>query len=90
MGNKGFYVINFPQSRKNTTFLGQWLALYHTIPTFNDPRKKPFENITGKGENGGNHHFLLSLQCFLPILKKNFCFIYIYFVGCKRFQFGRV
>ena len=28
--------------------------------------KKPFENIVGKGENAGNQHFLLFLQCFLP------------------------
>ena len=26
--------------------------------------KKPFENIVGKGENAGNQHFLLFLQCF--------------------------
>ena len=25
---------------------------------------KPFENIVGKGENGGNQHFLLFQQCF--------------------------
>ena len=25
-----------------------------------------FENIVGKGENAGNQHFLLFLQCFLP------------------------
>ena len=25
----------------------------------------PFENIVGKGENGGNQHFLLFPQCFL-------------------------
>ena len=29
-------------------------------------RKKPFENIVGKGENAGNQHFLLFPQCFLP------------------------
>ena len=28
-------------------------------------RKKPFENIVGKGENAGNQHFLLFPQCFL-------------------------
>ena len=27
-----------------------YLTLYHTIPTFNDPKKKPFENIVGKEE----------------------------------------
>ena len=31
------------------------LTLFHTIPTFNDPpRKRPFENIVGKGENAEN------------------------------------
>ena len=28
-------------------------------------RKRPFENIVGKGENAGNQHFLLFPQCFL-------------------------
>ena len=28
-------------------------------------RKKPFENIVGKGENAGNQHFLLFPQSFL-------------------------
>ena len=31
---------------------------------------KPFENIVGKGENAGNHHFLLFPQCFLPFSKQ--------------------
>ena len=35
------------------------LTLYHTIPTFNDPKKKTLENTVGKGENAGNQHFLL-------------------------------
>ena len=29
------------------------------------PKKKPLENIGGKGENAGNQHFLLFPQCFL-------------------------
>ena len=33
-------------------------------------RKKPFENIVGKGENAGNQHFLLLPQCFLPSPKQ--------------------
>ena len=37
-------------------------------------KKKPFENIVGKGENAGNQHFLLFLQCFLPIPKTIFVF----------------
>ena len=36
------------------------LTLYQRTQTFNDPgKKKPFENIVGKGENAGNQHFLL-------------------------------
>ena len=46
------------------------LSLYHTITTFNDPVKKPFENIVGKGENAGNQHFLLFPQCSLLKLKQ--------------------
>ena len=33
-------------------------------------RKKPFENIVGKGENAGNQHFLLFPQCFLSFPKQ--------------------
>ena len=43
-----------------------FLTLYHTIPSYNNPWKKPFEIIIGKGENAGNQHFLLIPQCFLP------------------------
>ena len=35
------------------------LTLYHTILTFNEPEKKPYENMVGKGENSDNQHFLL-------------------------------
>ena len=42
------------------------LNLYHTIPTFNNPKIDAFENIEGNGENAGNQHFLLFPQCFLP------------------------
>ena len=31
----------------------RYLTPYHTIPTFNDPTKRPFENIVGKRENAG-------------------------------------
>ena len=40
------------------------LTLYHTIPTFNDPKEETLENTVGKGENAGNQHFLLFPQCF--------------------------
>ena len=42
------------------------LTLYHTIPTFNNLEKKPFENFVGKGENAGNQPIVLFQQCFLP------------------------
>ena len=46
------------------------LTVYHTIPTFNDPKVEPFENIVGKGENAGNQHFLLFPQCLYPFKTK--------------------
>ena len=46
------------------TFLA-CLTLYHTTLTFNDLGQEDFVNIVGKGENVGNQHFLLFLQCFL-------------------------
>ena len=51
-------------------------------------KKKPFENIAGKGENAGNQHFLLFTQCFLHIPKKKKILLvsYIYIV-CRCFQF---
>ena len=33
-------------------------------------KRKPFENIVGKGENAGNWHFLLFPQCFLTFPKQ--------------------
>ena len=40
-----------------------WDCAVNSLPlnprTFNDLKKKPFENIEGKGENAGNQHFLL-------------------------------
>ena len=41
-------------------------------------KKKSFENILGKGENAGNQHFLLFMQCFLPIPKRIFRFFKIH------------
>ena len=38
----------------------------HTFPSFHNIDEKDVENIVGKGENAGNQHFLLFLQCFLP------------------------
>ena len=53
-------------------------------------KKKPFENIVGKGENAGNQHFLLSHNVFYPSQAKFEFFIHIYFVVYKCFQFGPV
>ena len=45
------------------------------MPTFNDlQKKKPFENIMGKGENAGNQHFLPFPQCFLPYQRQESSF----------------
>ena len=49
---------------------GKGLTLSHKIPTFNDPKEGGFENISGKGENAGNQHFLLFPKCFLPFPKQ--------------------
>ena len=35
-------------------------------------RKKPFENIVGKGEDAGKQHFLLFPKCFQPYKRKKF------------------
>ena len=45
------------------------LTLYHTIPTLTTLRKKPIENIVGKGENAGNQHFLLFPMMFYILSK---------------------
>ena len=33
-------------------------------------KKKPLENIVGKGEKAGNQHFLPFPQCFLPFTEQ--------------------
>ena len=38
------------------------------------PWSKSLENISGKGENPGNQHFLLFRQCFLPYVRQIECF----------------
>ena len=52
-------------------------------------RKKPLENLVGKGENAGNQHFLLFPQCFLLFTKQVLNLPSLYFVVCKYFQFGQ-
>ena len=53
-------------------------------------RKKPFENIVGKGENAGNHHFLLIPQYFLLFPQKSLFFSHNFYVVCKVFRIGLV
>ena len=50
------------------------ITLFHTIPSFDDPKKEPFENIVGKEENAGNQHFLLFFHNVFYLSQKNFCF----------------
>ena len=54
------------------------------------PTEKPFENIVGKGENAGYHHFLFISQCFYPSQNKFQIFSAVYFVICTCFQLGPV
>ena len=53
-------------------------------------KKKLLENIVGKGENAGDQHFRLFLQCFYPFQQECLFLSYIYFVVGKCFQFGLV
>ena len=74
------------------------LTLYHTIPTFNDPKEEGFGKHRGKrrkcllkGENADNQHFLLFQQYFLLYQReKNRHFSNLQSVICKYFQFGHV
>ena len=56
---------------------------------------KALENMVGKGENAGNHHFLPFLLCYLTYQKKNSssepplnCFLQIW-TGLKFYCFGK-
>ena len=49
-------------------------SLFNTQPTLlTIQKKKPFEDIVGKGENAGNLHFLLFSELFSTHPKENFC-----------------
>ena len=52
-------------------------------------RKKPFENIVGKGENAGNQHFLLFPR-FLPLTNQILIVHLQLFVVCKCLEVGPV
>ena len=56
------------QTHKDQGLFEKGLTLYQTkslvLMSF---KKKPFENIVGKGENAGNQHFVLFHNVFYPI-----------------------
>ena len=74
----------------NMNYLLPGLTLYHTIPPLKTLKKKPFENIVGKGENAGNQHYSFSHIVFYSSHSKFQSLIYIQIVVCKCFQFGQV
>ena len=49
----------------NTISCHQILTLYDTVRTFNYTEEEAFGKHYGKGENGGNQHFLPFLKCLL-------------------------
>ena len=53
-------------------------------------KKKPIENIVGKGENAGGQYFLLSHNVFYPSEINFHIFSHICFVVCQCFQFGPI
>ena len=56
---------------KNKGLFGKCLTFNQTVPTLVTLRKKPFENILGKGENADKQHFLFFFpQQFLPFPKQ--------------------
>ena len=63
--NAGYqHFLLFPQCFHKATSLGSelWgkeLTSYHLFLLLMTLQAKPFKNITGKGENAGNQHFLL-------------------------------
>ena len=62
------------------------LTLYHTILTFNDSDKKPFENIVGKGENAETSIFSFAHYVFY-VTSNTFQFFFTSYIFCKCFQF---
>ena len=80
---QGPIVSTYPQlcALKTRAMTTDELTLYHTILTFNDPRKKPLENIVGKGENAGNQHFLLFPTLFSTLSKTNFKFLFTFILS---------
>ena len=67
------------------------LPLYHTFPTFNDPEKEGFWKHCGEKEKMlVTSAFSFSRNVSYPSQREFLHLSYIYFVGCKCFQFGPV
>ena len=60
----------FPRGVKRCHCMGMGLLFTKQFWLLTTLKKKPFENIIGKGENTVNQGFLLFEQCFLPFLKE--------------------
>ena len=55
---------------------GNGLNLYHTIPSFNNPGGKAFENMMEREKNAIDEHFSFLPQSFLHFFKKRFPSVY--------------
>ena len=53
-------------------------------------KEKDFEDSVGKGENTGNHYFLLSRNVFYLTTKGNFHMSNITFATCKFYEVAPV
>ena len=60
------------------------MTIYHTIKTFNNYNKGPFQNIEGKGENACNQDFLHFPSCFYAS-QLNFSFSVTFSLSCAKF-----
>ena len=78
---------NIPFFSVHFTVPHDFLTLYNTIPTLNDPEKEGLENIVAKRENAGYQHFLFFPLLFLPLQRQISLFSHIYFVISKCFKF---
>ena len=68
----------FPQlyvfSASNAALFSNGLTLSKQSLVLTTLEMNPFENFVGKGENAGNQHFLLFIQCFLLLSNTYFKF----------------
>ena len=71
----------FPLLNAGQGLFGNGLKLTTQSRLLTTLRRKPFENIVGKGENAGNLHFLLFPHCFLPFLCQ--CSIFESYLFCR-------